>query len=81
MSSNISFLRRFSDEELDQAESLIKRERPDLWRNLTCPSVSQKANYSFYKDFFHIVRNFDFVSALTDVPALCYGLYNRSGRK
>jgi len=75
------FTKSFTEEELDQAESLIKRERPDLWRNLIQPNARQMQNNTFFKDFFQLVRKFGFINALTDVTALCYGLYERAGSK
>lgn len=80
MKSVSCFFRNFSEEQLDQAECLIKREHPDLWVNLIRPTPSQMNNSDFYHDFLQIVRGLTFLDGLSDVTALCYGLYNRVGR-
>lgn len=76
-----SFLKEFSDDQLDQAESLIKREHPDLWFNMIKPTRSQMKNTSFYADFFEVVKNLSFIKEINDITALSYSLYQRSERK
>ena len=74
------FSKSFSEEELDMAECLIKRERPDLWTNLTRPSPSQMNNTNFYDEFRQLVSSLDFINELLDVTALGHSLYDRGGR-
>jgi hypothetical protein len=77
MSCSATLLKTFSEQQLDEAECLIKRERPDLWRVLTHPMGTQCRSTGFYRDFLKVVSPLTCIDELPDVVSLSYALAGR----
>lgn len=71
-------MKTFSDDQLDEAEALLKRERPDLWRRLTQPLLRGRADSGFSYEFLQFTKRLPFMLELNDSTSLSYRLYGRA---
>ncbi len=71
-------MKAFTEEQLDEAEAVLKREEPELWLRLTKPTMRGGFDTGFAHRFLQATKRLSFMRDLNDATALSYELYGRA---